>query len=249
MIKVLMLAGSGEARRLAALIASDQDVTAIASLAGATRYPTPLPLETRVGGFGGRAAQERYILREGFDLVVDATHPFAARISERTSSICHDNSIPYLHLRRAAWEPQEGDDWIMLNTPEEAKDHIPNGATVFLATGRGTLASFANLAGRHLICRQIDPPEQPFPFENGEYLIGKPPFSVEHEMDLFTDRKVDVLIVKNAGGAPSRTKLDAARRLGIKVLMIKRPPLPKGDHVSTVDAAMDWIIQHKVRTV
>lgn len=247
--KILVLSGSGEARRIIDLLHQDQSVTVVASLSGATRQPKSLPVETRRGGFGGYDAQKAYILDEGYDLVIDATHPFAAKISERTSNICREISIPYLHVRRSGWVAEMGDHWTMLDRAEDAEKYVPVGSTVFLATGRSTLESFANLSGRKLICRQIDPPDGDFPFENGSYLVGNPPFSVMDEENLFARLGVDFLIVKNAGGMPSRTKLDAARKLGIEVLMLTRPPLPDGEFVKSVDEAVSWVKRHQELTI
>ena len=112
---------------------------------------------------------------------------------------------------------------------------------MFLATGRQTLERLSGLEGRRVICRQIDPPEGPFPFPNGRYLVGRPPFSVADETKLFEELGVDWLVVKNAGGSLSRTKLDAARALGIDVAMIARPPQPDALRVETVAAAMAWV--------
>ncbi|MBU0861716.1 MAG: precorrin-6A/cobalt-precorrin-6A reductase, partial [Alphaproteobacteria bacterium] len=126
---------------------------------------------------------------------------------------------------------------------EDAAALIPQGKTVFLGTGRQTLDRFANLAGRRVICRQIDPLTGPFPFEGGKFLIGRPPFSVEHEMELFAALGIDWIVVKNAGGDASRTKLTAARALGIPVLMIRRPPPPKGAQITdSVDVAVAWAL-------
>lgn len=244
-LKILVLSGSGEARQLVNLLSQDSSFDVTSSLSGATRQPRSLPVKTRIGGFGGCNAQKTYVRDEGFDLVIDATHPFAAQITERTMKICRDNSIPCLILRRPEWVADIGDDWVMLDDAIQASKHIPIGSTVFLATGRSTLASFANLAEMKLICRQIDPPDGEFPFKNGSYLVGRPPFSVQDEKALFKNLGVDFLIVKNAGGVPSRTKLDAARKLGIKVLMLKRPLLPDGDHAETVEEAVSWIKSHQ----
>lgn len=243
--KILILAGSGEARKLIDFLLKDQSVDVVSSLSGATRHPKALTGKNRNGRFGGRDSQRAYILNENFDLVIDATHPFAAKISERTMDICREISIPCLHVRRLEWTAQEGDNWTMLDHPEDAAKHIPDGSTVFLATGRSTLESFSNLGGRKLICRQIDPPDGEFPFENGSYLVGSPPFSVVDEEKLFARLGIDFLIVKNAGGLPSRTKLDAARTLGIEVLMLKRPPLPDGPCVQSVGEAISWVKQHQ----
>lgn len=237
---LLLLAGTGEAQQIARALA-DQHVDCIASLAGATRAPRATGLPTRVGGFGGESGFKAYLTKAGITAVLDVTHPFAYRISLRTARICEEFGLPYCQLLRPEWRPEDGDRWTVLDREESAARHIPAGSNVFLATGRQTLDRFANLAGCRLICRQIDPPDRAFPFPNGEFLVGRPPFSVEEEATLFRKLGVDWLVVKNAGGEAPRSKLVAARQLGIEVAMISRPPQPNGPKVSSVEAALDWV--------
>lgn len=237
---VLLLGGTGEGKALAKALA-DANVPAIASLAGATRAPDPLPLPSRIGGFGGEAAFRDYLAENAITAVVDATHPFASRITERTCRICRQVDIPYLHLLRPEWVPVPGDRWQFIDSEEDAAALISPGQTVFLGTGRQTLAKFANLVGCRVICRQIDPPDGPFPFPGGEFLVGRPPFPVVDEIALFERLGVDWLVVKNAGGDASRTKLTAARAKQIPVVMINRPPMPAAERVETVAAAMQWV--------
>jgi len=238
---LLLLAGTSEAKALASKLA-DHDVGAIASLAGATRTPDDLDLPMRTGGFGGETGFRDYLKQAGITRVLDATHPFAHRITTRTARVCAELQLPYLRLSRPAWEPLEGDRWTFIDNEEEAAIHIKPGQTAFLGTGRQTLDRFANLKRVEVICRQIDPPSGPFPFKGGRFLVGRPPFPVEDEIALFQELGVDWLVVKNAGGALSRTKLVAARALGIPVLMINRPTLSEVKTVETVDAAMDWVL-------
>jgi precorrin-6A/cobalt-precorrin-6A reductase len=235
---LLLLAGTGDARRIATRLTG---IDAVASLAGVTRDPEKLPIPTRTGGFGGEAAFQTYLTKAGITAVLDATHPYASRITKRTAKICALCDIPFLQFLRPGWTREAGDNWTEINCEEDATQHVPFGATVFLGTGRQSLERFANLAGRHVICRQIDPPERPFPFDGGEFLIGRPPFSVNDEVALLSERKIDWLIVKNAGGAASRTKLTAARRLGIPVLMLARPQQGGWSTVDNIDAALDWV--------
>lgn len=235
---LLLLAGTGDARQIATGL---QDVAAVASLAGATRDPEPLPLPTRRGGFGGEAGFRAYVAEAGITAVLDATHPYADRITKRTAAICAQLGLPFVQFLRPRWMPEPGDNWTEIAREEDAAALVAPGATVFLGTGRQTLERFANLTDRRVICRQIDPPEGPFPFPDGEFLVGRPPFSVADEVGLFRRLGVDVLIVKNAGGDASRTKLTAARQLGIPVLMIARPPAGDWPVVSTVHAALDWV--------
>ncbi|EAR51634.1 precorrin-6x reductase [Oceanicola granulosus HTCC2516] len=237
---LLLLAGTAEARTFAHLLAG-AGIPAIASLAGATRAPLDLGLPTRIGGFGGEAAFRDYLASHGVTALVDATHPFAAAITARTVRVCAELALPYLRLTRPPWAAQPGDDWTEIEREEEARHHIPPGATVFLATGRQTLSRFAGLAeGRRLIVRRIDAAPGPFPFADGEYLVGRPPFPAEEEAALFARLGVDWLVVKNAGGKASASKLVAARALELPVLMIRRPPEPAAARVTSPAQALSW---------
>ncbi len=237
---LLLLAGTREAQEIARALA-DQGRDVIASLAGVTRAPINLGIKTRRGGFGGEEGFRREVRELGVTAVLDATHPFAHRISNRTARICSDLNLPYCQLLRPEWHAEEGDLWTPVDREEEVAHLVQPGQVVFLATGRQTLSRFANLSHARLICRQIDPPEGPFPFPNGEFLVGRPPFPVDKEVELFQSLGVDWLVVKNAGGEASRTKLIAARELGLKVAMIARPPQPDGVKVTSVEGALNWV--------
>lgn len=240
-MKVLLLAGTGDARRIAEKLVELAAVELVASLAGVTRSPLTLPCETRIGGFGGVDGFRTYLIGHGFDAVVDATHPFAQKMTQTAVRVCNRLNMPYLQMLRPEWQAQAGDHWVEINQEQEARDHIAKGSTVFLATGRQTLPAFENLGDCRLICRQIDPPDQPFPYPNGEFLMGRPPFSVEEEIALFSRLKVQWLVVKNSGGQASRSKLDAARHLEIPVLMIARPAPADGNRVASVGQVVDWV--------
>ena len=234
---LLLLAGTGDARRIATGL---QGADVIASFAGATRDPRPLPVPARTGGFGGADGFQAYLDAAGISAVLDATHPYATQITTRSAAICAARQLPFLQYLRPPWTAAPGDNWTEIADETAAADHIPKGATVFLGTGRQTLERFANLSGRRVICRQIDPPTAPFPFDGGEFLIGRPPFSEADERALFRRLGVDVLVVKNAGGTASATKLAAARALGLPVLMITRPAQGDWPVADSLDDAISW---------
>ncbi|SPF76188.1 Precorrin-6A reductase [Aliiroseovarius pelagivivens] len=238
-MKILLLAGTGEARALAKLLADHgQDV--LASLAGVTREPMAYPVPTREGGFGGEAAQRAFMIDQDFDAVVDATHPFAVQISNRSHKISVELSKPYLRLLRSEWREEDGDDWYFVDQPGEASTHIPSGARVFLATGAASVADWAELAeGRTLFCRRVDATDDPFPYE-GDWIVGRPPFSLEEELDTLRTLGITHLVSKNAGG-PTSAKLLAARQLGLPVVMLNRPALPDCDFVETPQEALAWL--------
>lgn len=242
-MKVLVLAGTSEARQIAAGLAEMLGIEPLVSLAGATRTPAKMPCPTRVGGFGGKEGFRKFMREQRFDAVIDATHPFADRMSATAAEICAEMAVPHVQVLRPEWQPDSADHWVMVDHEEQVADLVPDGATVFLATGRQTLASFSNLQHCELICRQIDPPSEPFPFANGRFLVGRPPFSVEDEKNLFRDLGVDWLVVKNSGANASRSKLDAARALGLPVAMINRPAQPDCDQYGSVREVLEWVAE------
>jgi precorrin-6A/cobalt-precorrin-6A reductase len=237
---LLLLAGTGEARRIACGL-TDTGIKVIASLAGATRHPEPLPIPTRVGGFGGEDHFRTYLAAKNISAVLDATHPFASQITDRTARVCAEIGLPYAQVLRPEWEPQSGDRWIPIDAPEDAARHIPMEAVVFLAIGRQTLEAYRNLEGRRILARMVDPPRAPFPFEGGEFILGRPPFGQDHEVSLFKSLGVTHLVAKNAGGQGGRAKLDAARALGLPVLMLAHPTMPDGVKLTTVQEALSWV--------
>ena len=239
-MKLLLLAGTAEARQLAARLAADPRFEVIASLAGETRVPADLGLALRTGGFGGAAGQKQFLLDNEIEAVVDATHPFAARISARTQALCAGLGLAYLQVLRPGWAPGPGDDWRVVAAEKDVAAALPPGATVFLATGRKTLGRLKGLENHRVYCRQIDPPREPFPFPEGGFVVGRPPFTVAAETALFERLGVEALVVKDAGGG-SDAKLRAARELGVPVVMIRRPAQPPGDKVATVAAALAWL--------
>lgn len=240
-VKVLLLAGTSEAAEIAKHLVGCEQVSAVASLAGATRAPKSLGLPMRIGGFGGAEEFAAYLDDEGVDIVIDATHPFASRMTQRTLRICREAGVKYLLVQRPGWVPEAGDKWFPVKDIEAVKALIPAGSTVFLATGRQTLARFAGMRECRILCRVIDPPQLEFPFENGRFVVGRPPFSVQEEVDFFRLEGVDWIVVKNSGGERSKSKLIAARQLGLPVAMIERPAVPDCETAGGAEEACAWL--------
>lgn len=238
---LLLLAGTTEARQIAARLAENKRPV-MASLAGAVRDLPDYPVPLRVGGFGGDAGFAQVVQDRGIRAVLDATHPFAARITERTARLCLARGLPYARLSRPEWTPRHGDDWRTVASPEEAARTVPRGARVFLATGAQELERYRDLEGRaEVFCRRAEDTATPFPFAQGRWIIGRGPFHLDDELALFRLLCIDWVVTKNAGGTGAQAKLEAARHLQIPVVMIRRPPDPKGVPIlTTVDQAVSW---------
>lgn len=240
--RILILGGTTEARALATALASRGDLEVVLSLAGRTADPAPQPVPVRSGGFGGAEGLARYVRDEAIDLVIDATHPFAARISANVAQVADQCAVSAFALRRPAWVPVEGDDWLSVHSVSQAIAAL--GAAplrVFLATGRQE-AHQANAAPHHLYwVRSVDPVEPPLTVPYVSYIHSRGPFRLADELDMLQHHQIEVVVAKNSGGDATYGKIEAARQLGIKVIMVERAETTGLPVVETVDAALDRI--------
>ena len=239
-MRLLLLAGTSDARRLAEGLAA-RGIPTLASLAGAVCEPRSLPVPTRVGGFGGADGFLRTIDAEGIGAVIDATHPFAEAITARSLALSTERRLPHLRLERPGWTAGDGDRWDFVADIAEAAALLPADAVAFLATGRQSLPDWArHFRSARAYLRVIDPPDGPFPLP-GRFIVGRPPFDQAAEARTLRALGITHLIAKDAGGAEGRAKLDAARDLGLPVILLRRPPKPQGMAVvETVASALDW---------
>ncbi|MER5960930.1 cobalt-precorrin-6A reductase [Streptomyces sp. NPDC002057] len=222
---VLILGGTAEARALAGLLHGEVRVTS--SLAGRVANPRLPEGEVRIGGFGGVDGLVEWIGEHAVDAVIDATHPFAERISFHAARAAATAHVPLLALRRPGWVPAPGDDWREVASLEEAAEALDGlGDRVFLTTGRMGLAVFADRPEWFLV-RSVDAPEAPVPART-ELLLDRGPFTLDGERELLRRHRIDVLVTKDSGGAATAPKLTAAREAGIPVVVVRRPPVPEG---------------------
>jgi precorrin-6A/cobalt-precorrin-6A reductase len=237
--QVLLLGGTGEARRLAAaLVAGGVDV--LSSLAGRVADPLLPQGPVRLGGFGGADGLADWLATHRPRAVVDATHPFAARITASAAAAARRHGTPLLRLQRPGWTAGPGDRWTYVASLAEAADAVRGAGTVFVTTGRQGVGAFAALPGRVLV-RAVDPPDDPLP-AGAVLLLARGPFTVDEEEALMRDHGVDVVVSKDSGGHMTEAKLLAARRLGLPVVLVRRPPLPPGvEVVTTVEEALAWL--------
>ncbi len=237
-MKVLLLGGTGEARELAQVLTPDFHV--ISSLAGRTADAHLPAGEVRRGGFGGVDGLVQWLRDNPVDAVVDATHPFAAVMTEHAVEATRAVGVPLLVLRRPGWSETRGDEWHWVSSATAAARILPAvGSRAFLTIGRQGLGDFAE-TGLWILARCVDPPE-PTP-SWCEVILDRGPFELAAELAVLREHRIDVLVTKDSGGAQTSAKLVAARELGLPVVMIRRPPLPAGAAVvESVDQVVNWL--------
>ncbi|MBH3461738.1 MULTISPECIES: cobalt-precorrin-6A reductase [Pseudomonas] len=223
--RILLLGGVTEALAIARLLGPEH----VYSLAGIGRIPQDLTCQVRVGGYGGADGLADYLRRERIELLIDATHPYAAQISANAAQAAEAAGIPCWALRRPAWQPQPGDDWREVEGWDALIDALAPFKRPLFTLGREPLQHLEDIpAHQFWTLRALEAcPGN----ERCEVIGARGPFHLEDERALFERRQIDVLVSKNSGSAATEPKLEVARERGVPVLVLKRPELPEVDRL------------------
>ncbi len=239
--RVLILGGTAEARELAGLLIKS-GYAPVTALAGITQEPAGRAGDTRIGGFGGAQGLADYVAAQGFCALVDATHPFAMRISSYAKEAAQRTGLPLLRLERPAWTPQPDDRWIPVADNPAAVSAVPAHARVLLTIGRKEVSPYFARSDITGIVRMIEPLDMEVT-GNWRVLLARPPFSLEGELRLLSDNSITYLVTKNSGGTETQAKLAAARLKGLPVIMIERPRKPQVPTVADKRQALELLRQ------
>jgi precorrin-6A/cobalt-precorrin-6A reductase len=220
MKRILLLGGVTEAMAIARTLGPQH----IYSLAGVGRVPTDLQCQVRVGGYGGAEGLAQFIRDEGIDLLLDATHPYAAQISQNAATAAHLSGVPCWALRRPVWQAQAGDDWREVSDWAELIEALAPFHRPLFTLGREPLQHLDEIPEEQFwTLRALDR----YPGNERCEVIGdRGPFLIDDERELFKRRNIDVLISKNSGSTATEPKLEVARERGVPVIILKRPTLP-----------------------
>lgn len=240
--RVLILGGTAEARELAAHLATRPDLDITLSLAGRTAQPAEQPVPVRIGGFSGATGLAGYLKDNEIDLLIDATHPYANRMSANAVEAAGSNGTLLVALRRPAWTRLPSDRWTEVEDAEGAVAAL--GSTprnIFVALGRQEIAAFEQAPHHRYLIRSVDAIEPPLQLPRATYVVARGPFTEAADRALLERHGIEALVAKNSGGAATYGKIAAARSLGIEVVLLRRPVLPDWPSAATVADAVDMI--------
>ncbi len=207
--------------------------------------PAPTPITRRIGGFGGADGLAAFLVREGIGAVVDATHPFASRMSANALAACRATDTPIVVFTRPPWTREPGDRWTEVATMDDAVDALrAQPRTVFLTQGRLQLAAFARAPQHRYIVRAIDRPAEIDALPGCKLVLARGPFSLADELALMKRERIETLVTKNSGGRATYAKIEAARALGIEVVIVRRPVAPEAETLYDLDVVIAWIASH-----
>jgi precorrin-6A/cobalt-precorrin-6A reductase len=185
-----------------------------------------------------------FLARREADVVLDATHPFAVRITRTAHAVCRRLDVPFVRYERPDWEPPPGTRRV--GSFAEAAALLPAlGTRVLLTIGAKQLKHFAPLQDRLVLIARILPCVESLRqalaagFTPDRLLCLRPPFSQEFNRAVLREYRADVLVTKASGRAGGVVeKVLAARELGLEVLMIRRPEQADIPCVGTLEAAV-----------
>ena len=246
-MNVLLLGGTTEASAIARGVAGMAGVRAVLSLAGRTRAPVLPALDCRIGGFGGVAGLEAYLRAERIDRLIDATHPFALRITAHARMAAAAVGVRRLRVLRPDWAPVPGDDWREVDDMAAAAAALGERPhRVFLTVGRQELAPFVAAPWHDYLIRSVEAPEAAELPLAARCIAARGPFDAAAEWHLLQSERIEVVVTKNSGGSATAGKLAAARALGLPVVMVRRPVSGiAGDQVvGDAGAALEWLRGH-----
>lgn len=246
MLRVLILGGTTEASALVRALSGDPRYAATLSLAGVTRSPVLPEIAVRIGGFGGTDGLAEWLRVHAIAAVVDATHPFALRISRNAVAACDAAGVRRLRIERPEWRPVVGDRWSMVADMEAAAAAIgPVPRRVLLTIGTKDLAPFRDHPRHDYLIRSVDPPPASLLPPQCRLIGARGPFALDDELALLAGCGIETVVTKNSGGAATAPKLEAARRLGLPVVMVERPASAPSDSVPGWQEALDWLGRHQ----
>jgi len=234
--KILLLGGTTEAREIAEVLATFSECDALMSLAGRTSFPASFAIPVRVGGYGGVEGLASFLRENAFDLLINATHPYADKMWQNAIDAAKLADVPLVAFHRPAWTPVAADKWTQVEGVDGAIAVLGRrkARNVFLPLGQKELIKFEAVPRHRYLIRAVESFDPPLNLPKASYIKARPPFDKASERELLTRHNIDVMIVKNSGGNASYAKIVAARDLGIEVIVLSRPFVPAIDHARNV---------------
>lgn len=256
MAEIIIFGGTTEGRELAEYGAGlgIRVLVSVVSDYGESLLENDPHLTVRKGAMGEAEMAELFV-GEKPELVMDATHPHAVVVTEQVRRACRTAGADYVRVVRE--DPSEGEDAaegedpssvILVHAPQEAAEVLrENDEPVLLTTGSKELEIFASaphLEGR-IFARVLPDSRVLASCEklgiSGRRLIAmQGPFSVEMNCALIESVGAGWLVTKESGSRGGYVqKLEAAKRCGIKTIVISRPKKEEGISLEAAKRMLD----------
>lgn len=174
----------------------------------------------------------KLIKENSIKLAIDATHPYADKVSENINKACNDISIPYIRYQRKKSSLSEYDHMITraMDYEEAAKILANFEGNALLTTGSKTLHIFSSrvklerLYPRLLPTCDVLKKCENLGFKPSNIIAMQGPFTRQMNIEIIKKYDIDILVTKDSGKVGGTIqKLEAAKQVGIPVIIISRP--------------------------
>ena len=236
MFKICVFAGTTEGRELVEFLSS-QPIRVTACVA--TEYGETLlsPAVNLTISAKRLTAEEMEALfaAEQFDLVIDATHPYASVVTENICSACTATGTEYLRLLRSGAAVTE--DTVFVSDIAGAVEYLNSvDGNILLTTGSKELIKFVSIRDfENRIFARVLPMEeslrlcQKVGMKSAHILAMQGPFSTEMNVAMLKSVDAKYMVTKDSGSKGGfDEKIAAAREAGAKLVVIGRPPQKDG---------------------
>lgn len=220
-MKVLILGGTSDARKMAEQLHTT-GIALVYSLVGMVRtQAVAYPVVN--GGFSQFGGLANYIRQQKISSVIDATHPYALKMTMTAQQVTKDLALPYWRFQRPAWQPSEHQHWRYFDTMAELFAQLKGYQRIFLSAGQINEKLLLQLSNtEQILLRTAVKPSFILP-TNITWIKAIGPFSEHDERALFRRYQPQVLVTKNSGGDATIAKLIVAHQMEIPVYMLNRP--------------------------
>jgi len=243
MHKILIIGGTSEGFKIASSL-NDNNYSSVLSLQGNTLQPRQVNYATRSGGFGGIDGLKNYLNNNYINVVIDASHPYSTQISNNVKVATNELKIKLFILHRPEWKKKYFDQWLHTNSFYNTRailNILPRESRLFLTIGKKYIPLFSDCK-QWLMIRTIDQYTTQLQ-GNRKYITGRGPFHISQELILLRENKITHLVSRNSGSIETYAKVEAARILGIEIIMIDRNESIPGKS-SQIDALLKDILSY-----
>jgi precorrin-6x reductase len=244
---ILVLAGTKDGREIAERLKL-KDVEVVASTV--TDYGASIfneGIKVNKGALDELSLIE-FIYKNNIDIVVDATHPFAKDVSINAINACNKTGIKYIRYERESLYCHNA---IMVKSFEEAAEECKKYDSIFLTIGSKNLEKFKFLweAGKKVTVRVLPSSSiikkcEDLGLTPKDIIAMEGPFSRELNYQMFKEKKAEIIVTKESGIVGGvLEKFEAAKMLGIPVILIKRPDVNYPVVLTNVDSLIKEVAE------
>ena len=246
--KIFLIAGTQDGRKLAEFLSERGfEVTAsVVSDYGRKLLETCADIKINDKPLDRDELQK--ILRGGFDCLVDASHPYAKNISANAIAAAQSENIFYVRFERAEVEFDYEKIFPVDSCEAAAVKASELGKNIYLTTGSRSLKIFVDmLKGCNLTARVLPTADvlsqcEELGLTPKQIVAIQGAFSVEFNVEMFRHANAEVVVTKNSGQiGGADTKVEAAKILGLPVVMINRPKIFYPNLAATFDDVLKFL--------